>query len=192
MRLLLPCGLAGAWIRLDADGRGNASVWAAPALRASAVQPVSALKGGEDPHARRRLMHALVGLQTAFCFWYFSSPGCLWPPSSGSLINPRAFQPIVSSPSRPSPRARSPPDFWDQVAENLRALPDVEKAAAGRWPLLRGRSWNNFISVNGAPLNGVLAYILSVSPGWIETMRIPLLDGRDFRPNDTYPGVCSG
>jgi len=29
----------------------------APALRASAVQPVRALKGGEDPHAKRRLMY---------------------------------------------------------------------------------------------------------------------------------------
>ena len=33
----------------------------APALRASAVQPVSALKGGQDPHSRRRLMQALIG-----------------------------------------------------------------------------------------------------------------------------------
>ncbi len=40
----------------------------APALRASAVKPVSALKGGEDPHSRRRLMHALIAVQTAFCF----------------------------------------------------------------------------------------------------------------------------
>src|SRR6185503_19167509 len=29
-----------------------------PALRASAVKPASALKGGEDPHSRRRMMHA--------------------------------------------------------------------------------------------------------------------------------------
>ncbi len=40
----------------------------APALRASAVKPVSALKGGDDPHARRRLMHALIAAQVAFCF----------------------------------------------------------------------------------------------------------------------------
>ncbi len=40
----------------------------APALRASAVNPVSAIKGGEDPHSRRRLMHALIGVQVAFCF----------------------------------------------------------------------------------------------------------------------------
>jgi hypothetical protein len=40
----------------------------APALRASVVKPASALKGGEDPHARRRLMHALIASQVAFCF----------------------------------------------------------------------------------------------------------------------------
>ncbi len=39
-----------------------------PALRASSVKPASALKGGEDPHSRRRLMHALIAAQVAFCF----------------------------------------------------------------------------------------------------------------------------
>jgi predicted lysophospholipase L1 biosynthesis ABC-type transport system permease subunit len=37
-----------------------------PALRTSAVEPVNALKGG-DPHARRRLMNALLAAQMAFC-----------------------------------------------------------------------------------------------------------------------------
>ena len=32
----------------------------APALRASAVRPASALRGGENPHSRGRLMHALI------------------------------------------------------------------------------------------------------------------------------------
>src|SRR5439155_10750872 len=40
----------------------------APALRASAVKPVTALKGGDDPHSRRRLMHSLIAAQVAFCF----------------------------------------------------------------------------------------------------------------------------
>ncbi len=39
-----------------------------PALRASSVNPVTALKGGEDPHSKRRLMHALIAVQVAFCF----------------------------------------------------------------------------------------------------------------------------
>src|SRR6202035_316252 len=39
-----------------------------PALRASTVKPVSALRGGEEPHSRRRVMHALIAVQVAFCF----------------------------------------------------------------------------------------------------------------------------
>jgi hypothetical protein len=38
-----------------------------PALRASSVTPTSALKGGDEPHGRRRLMHARVATQVAFC-----------------------------------------------------------------------------------------------------------------------------
>jgi predicted lysophospholipase L1 biosynthesis ABC-type transport system permease subunit len=29
-----------------------------------------------------------------------------------------------------------------------------------------------------------------VSPGWLETMKIPLIDGRDFLPGDTHPGAA--
>jgi len=57
-------------------------------------------------------------------------------------------------------------------------------------PLLGGSSWNNFISVNGGPPNGILSYMRAVSPGWLETMRIPLIDGRDFLPSDTHPGAA--
>ena len=39
----------------------------APALRASSVKPMRALRGGDDPHSRRRLMHSLLAAQVAFC-----------------------------------------------------------------------------------------------------------------------------
>jgi predicted lysophospholipase L1 biosynthesis ABC-type transport system permease subunit len=74
------------------------------------------------------------------------------------------------------------------VADHLRTLPGVEAVALAGWPLLRGGGWNGFISVNGAPPGPVLAYFLHVSPGWLDTMRIRLVEGRDFRPTDTSPG----
>ena len=46
-----------------------------------------------------------------------------------------------------------------------------------RWPAGRcssGDSSNGFVSVNGAPPSEVLAYFLSVSPGWMDAMKIPL------------------
>ena len=39
-----------------------------PALHASAVSPVSAMKGGAEPRFKGRLMHALIAVQVAFCF----------------------------------------------------------------------------------------------------------------------------
>ncbi|MFZ0887596.1 MAG: ABC transporter permease [Candidatus Binataceae bacterium] len=162
----------------------------APALRASAIKPVSALKGGEDPHARRRLMHALVGLQTAFCFLVLFVAGLFvatfdrlsHQPTGFSAERVLALETVTENPQSP--------DNWEQVAEHLRAVPGVENAAVASATLLGGWSWNNFISINGGPSNGVLAYLLSVSPDWRETMRIPLIAGRDFRSTDAEPGAA--
>jgi ABC-type lipoprotein release transport system permease subunit len=47
-----------------------------------------------------------------------------------------------------------------------------------------------FISVNGVTWKSQPVYFLRVSPGWLRTMRIPLLSGRDLRPPDTEPGTA--
>jgi len=83
-----------------------------------------------------------------------------------------------------------PPVVWAQVAEDLRAVPGVETVALSGWPLLAGGAWNSFISIHGTSVNSTLAYFLAVSPGWIDAMKIPLLDGRDFRASDMAPGVA--
>jgi predicted permease len=160
----------------------------APALRASAVRPASALKGGEDPHARRRLMHALVAAQTAFCFLVLFLAGLFVTtferlskrPTGFSAERVLALETVAASPQ--------PPAFWDQVSEHLRTVPGVETVGLANSVLLADWSWNNLISVNGAPPNGIPAYLLQVSPGWTEALRIPFIDGRDFRPGEVYPG----
>jgi predicted permease len=162
----------------------------APALRASAVKPASALKGGEDPHSRRRLMHALIAVQVAFCFVVHFVGGMFV-----STYERLANQPTGFSAERlltlDTVAARSrPPVFWDQVVEHLRTVPGVETVALAAWPLMSGTMSNNFISINGAPPSDVLAFFLGVSPGWADAMKIPLIDGRDFRANDIDPGVA--
>jgi ABC-type lipoprotein release transport system permease subunit len=112
----------------------------APALRSSGVKPVLALKGGEDPHSRRRLMHALIALQVAFCFLVLFVAG-LFVNSFDRLSN----QALGFSPERVlnlETLARRPqlPAYWDKVAGNLRAVPGVEKVAITGWPLLSGES----------------------------------------------------
>jgi predicted permease len=162
----------------------------APALRASAIKPMMTLRGGSDPHSRRRLMHTLIAVQVAFCFLVLFVAGLLVATFDRLSHRPTGFSAErVLTLDTVAQRPVSPV-FWDQVAEHLRTLPGVENAALARWALLGGGSWNNFVSVNGAAPNGVLAYFLSVSPGWADAMRIPLIEGRDFRPADAYPGVA--
>ena len=101
----------------------------APALRASSIKPVNALKGGDDPHLRRRLMYALIASQVAFCFVVHFVAG-LFVTSFDRLSNvPTGFsaerilnlETITVRPQLPV--------FWDQVAQHLREVPGVERVA---------------------------------------------------------------
>jgi predicted permease len=83
-----------------------------------------------------------------------------------------------------------PQPFWDQVAQHLRETPGVEKVALTIWPLLSGESAVDYISINGAPPSDVFSDFLNISPGWLDTMRIPFIDGRDFREGETSPEVA--
>jgi predicted permease len=161
-----------------------------PALRASTVKPASALRGGEDPHTRRRTMHALIAAQVAFCFLILFVAGLFAATFERLSHRPTGFVAERLLLLHTVAQREEAPVFWDQVAEHLRTVPSVEAVALAGWPLLDGNGWNGFISVNGAPPGPDLAYFLAVSPGWVDTMKIPFVDGRDFRPGETMPGVA--
>ena len=162
----------------------------APAFRASEVRPASVLKGGEEPHARRRLMHALIGVQAAFCFLVLFVAGLFVSTFERITHQPLGFsaERLLALETQAQP-AQSPV-YWNQVADRLRDVPGVEAVALAGWPLMSGTMSNNFISINGAPPTDVLAYFLRVSAGWTSTMGIPFVDGRDFRPGETFPGAA--
>jgi predicted permease len=160
----------------------------APALRASAVKPATALKGGEDPHSRRRLMHGLIAVQVAFCFLVLFVAS-LFVATSNRLVN----QPTGFSADRillldtVAQRAQLPV-VWDQMTERLRALPGIESSALAAFPLLSGAAQVGSVSIDGRSLSADRPYFLNVSPGWTETMKIPFVDGRDFRSGDALAG----
>jgi predicted permease len=161
-----------------------------PALRASAVRPIAALKGGEDPHSPRRLTRGAIALQVAFCFLvlFLSS---LFVTSFERLQN----RPLGFSTDRllllETVAGRGQlPVVWNQTAEALRAAPGVNSVAISGWPLLGRIRINSDISINGAPPSPTPAFFLNVSPGWLSTMKIPLVSGRDFRSEDTSPGAA--
>ena len=161
-----------------------------PALRASAVRPVAALKGGEDPHSPRRLMRGAIALQVAFCclVLFLSS---LFVASFQRLQNrPLGFSTDRLLLLETVAGKGQLPVVWNQTAEALRAVPGVDSVAISGWPLLGRIMINSDISINGAPPSPTPSWFLSVSPGWLSTMKIPLVSGRDFRPQDTSPGAA--
>ncbi len=161
-----------------------------PALRASAVRPVAALKGGEDPHSPRRLMRGAIGLQVAFCFLvlFLSS---LFVTSFQRLENrPLGFSTDRLLLIETVAGKGQLPVVWNQTAEALRAAPGVDSVAISSWPVLGHIRINSEISINGAPPGSTPAFFRSVSPGFFSTMKIPLVSGREFRPEDTSPGAA--
>jgi hypothetical protein len=49
---------------------------------------------------------------------------------------------------------------------------------------IASQAWDDHVSINGAP---VTCKLLHGSPGWLETMKIPLLRGRDLRHDFIFP-----
>jgi predicted permease len=162
----------------------------APALRASGVKPASALKGGENPHSRHRLMHGLIAAQTAFCFLVLFVAGLFIATFDRLSNRPTGFSADRLLTLETVAHSAQPPAVWDQVTEHLRVVPGVETVALAGKPMLDGRSMIGTVSINGAPPASVFVYFLNVSPGWLEAMKISIIEGRDFRAGDASPKVA--
>jgi len=133
-------------------------------------------------------MRAAIALQVAFCFLVLFLSG-LFITSFQRLQNrPLGFSTDRLLLLETVAGKGQLPVVWNQTAEAIGAVPGVDSVAISRWPLLGRIRINSDISINGAPPSPTPAWFLNVSPGWLSTMKIPLVSGRDFRPEDTSPG----
>lgn len=165
----------------------------APAFHASAVAPSDALKAKGGKHtARIGLFRLLVAAQTAFGFVVLFVAGlCL---SSfvkllhidpGFEQNDLAIVNIAASKlSLDDPAALS---IWRQVPERLRQSRGIQSASLSEWNLFEGRGQNKSLRVPGATLDNYRPWYLPISPGFLETMGIRLIHGRDFDWRDLQP-----
>ena len=154
----------------------------APAIRASKIDPSSALKGGNDPHARRRTMNALIALQVAFCFVVVFVSGMFV-----ASFQRLAHKPIGFSADRVltldvTSNEKHSPETWEAMLDQVKHLPGVQSAALAGWPLMFETSWNDSIAFNGGPASDTLSYFLRISPEWSSTMKLPVDEGRTIRP----------
>jgi predicted permease len=167
-----------------------------PALRASRPEPWTTLKdtvgsiagAGGSLFLRKGLVTAQVALSFLLLFGaglFVRSLQNLRTTDTGvALDNLVTFQ-VSPSMSGYTPERIS--SFYQQLLERLRAAPGVTSAALVAVPILSGDEWDSTTGVEGhTPQDGedMQAFMNALSPGYFETMKIPILEGRDFRVSD--------
>jgi putative ABC transport system permease protein len=158
-----------------------------PALRASSVEPVSAVKAaGGRTSARARAMHPFVVMQVAFSLVVLFIGGLL----VHSFIKLTSVNPgfaasdvlLVSWEGVQRMEWNQQRAALLQVLDRLREVPGVAAASAAEDTVLSRARYN--VAVPGTTRETIEATMAAVAPGFFETMRIPLLAGRTFVRND--------
>jgi predicted permease len=158
----------------------------APALRASAVRPIGALKVRDDRQHHRRLVRTLVGVQIAFCLFVVFTAGLF-----AATLRNLATRPLGFDPDRVAvleinvTGEKQSAQVWADVGERIRATPGVESAAFAMWVPLSANRWRAPVSLDGNNVSDSSPYFLGVSPGYFNAMGIGLVAGRDFRVDDS-------
>ena len=167
-----------------------------PALRASRPDPWTTLKDtmgsiagtGGSLFLRKGLVAAQVALSFLLLFGaglFVKSLQNLKTADTGVVLdNLVTFQLSPSLNGYDNERAVL---FYRQLLDRLRSAPGVKSAAMASVPILAGDEWDSSMGVEGhQPKDGedIQAFMNALSPGYFETMNIPLLEGRDFRDGD--------
>jgi len=171
----------------------------APALTASRPDLVAALKDGAGGAGRGRLRGALVVAQVALSLLLLICSGlCLRSLRNAGAIDPGfdaddllALSMDLGLQGYDEAAGRN---FSRQLLERVRALPGVESASLAEYlPLGMGGSRRGITIEGYTPRPGESTEVGSsaVAPGYVETLRIPLLRGRAFGAEDRpgAPGV---
>jgi predicted permease len=76
--------------------------------------------------------------------------------------------------------------FYQQVVERISGLPGVQRAAVAQNPPFAGGLLRSVLpeGAETTTQDRILVQVNTVSPGYFETLDIPLLKGRDFTPTD--------
>ena len=176
-----------------------------PAWQSSRADMVDALKEGGRGTAgsvrQQRFRKLLVGAQVALSVTLLAGASLLIASFVALSHQDPGFKPdnlwvgLTVMPQGQYPDVASRNRFADQMTSALRAMPGVQEAGvSGGFPLFGGagatlytRADGNVPPVaerKGAPSN-------DITPGWIRTLGIPLIAGRDFTEQDIadHPNV---
>jgi predicted permease len=163
---------------------------ALPALRVTRMQPESVMRGGgrglTTGRERFSMQRVMVVTQIAVSLVLLT----------GALLFVRSFRNLMTFDAgmrqmgisvaflgmpgeMPKERLEA---FHRQLMEEVRSVPGVRNAGSTTNVPLTGSSWGHGIRVGAARGGSMFTW---VSPGYFETMGVPLLSGRMFDQNDT-------
>lgn len=168
----------------------------APAWRAARIDLNEALKsGGRGSTAgRHRLARLLVAAEMAGSVLLLAGAGLLMESVLRMGSAPLGFDPNhvfrarISLGSEDYPKPEQRVQFYENVLTRLRSTPGIESAAAASL-LPPGGGGSNALQIEGRPPVPADRAIhdvgqQSISPGYLETLRVALARGRDFDSRD--------
>ncbi len=166
----------------------------APALQAAKTDLVGALKGADSSGGPRRLSlgNLLVAGQMALSLLLLTGAGLFVRSleNAGQIDPGFASERVLLGSVDPSLNGYSEADgaaLYAGLLERLRGLPGVQAAALAEMVPFGIGNQQNGVSVPGyqpAPDENLSIDYNIVSPGYFETVGIPLMAGRDFTPQD--------
>jgi predicted permease len=169
-----------------------------PALRSTLVDLTPALKESAGSVAaqrsRLRLGNTLVVLQVAISLLLLFGAGLF----ARTLENLENLDPGFDrknvllfdiDPTKSGYKGPAVFSFYRRMLERISAIPGVRSASlAITEPITGGGGWDNSVWVDGyapRPDENMTIYLNRVAPRYFETLRTPLLLGREFSPQDT-------
>lgn len=168
-----------------------------PAMRASQPDLWSTLKDAAGsiatPGGSLYLRKGLVTAQVALSFLLLFGAGLFvrslqnLKATNTGFHDPENLVTFQISPALNGYDASRTVHFYDQLLANLRAIPGVKAAGLASDSVLSGDEWDSTTSVEGHPAKDgedMQAFMNAISPGYFETMGIPMLAGRDFDRRD--------
>ena len=158
-----------------------------PALRASSVRPVGALKDTRAGHGHRRITDAIVAGQMALCVFLLFGAALFVGTLNRLQQKPLGFD--AGGVMHAVVEARQPLDgaAWQRIADSVRALPQIESVALAGWAPLTGNRWRSSVTVAGTPSPSDAPNWVNVGPDYFATMRTRLVEGREFVAHDVPP-----
>ena len=163
----------------------------APAVRA-AVPPADALRSGGGRHTTAGSFRPLVAAQIAFSFVVLFVGGLCLTSFVKLLRTDLGFDAsnvvLVNVTASSTGRNQEPALVsWISLLERLEHTPGIESASLSLWGLFTGSGRNKSVRIPGRPVDAYTPWYMPVSPGFLRTMRIPLVAGRDLEWKDLVP-----